>query len=194
MIIEDAYTIYAPIQECWEFFLDIEQLSTCIPGVERVEQTGENSYEGSLKAKVGPISATFAGDAEITEQTPPTFLKAAIKAKDKRTASMIKGSFDMTLSETSPTQTDVTYQVDVAIRGKLGQFGQTVIRDTAKSLTKIFVANVRAKLEQPEQEGAEVAVEQPAPQEPNVVWIVIKSVFGSIWRSLTGLFQPKPQS
>ncbi len=194
MIIEDTFTIEAPIEDVWNFFLDVEQLSTCMPGVERVEQTSETTYEGALKAKVGPISATFGGTAEITEQTPPNHLKAKIKAKDKRTASMIQGTFDTTLTATTPQQTEVAYQVDVAIRGKLGQFGQTIIKDTAKSITAIFVGNVRAKLEQPETEEGEASVEQAPPQEPNMVWIVIKSVFGSIWRSVTGLFQARPQS
>ncbi|MEM7343243.1 MAG: SRPBCC family protein [Chloroflexota bacterium] len=194
MIIEDTFTIQAPIEDVWHFFLDVEQLSSCMPGVERVEQTSETTYEGSLKAKVGPISATFGGDAEIIEQTAPTHLKAKIKAKDKRTASLIKGTFDTTLTAQAPRETEVAYQVDVAIRGKLGQFGQTIIKDTAKSITAIFVGNVRAKLEQPASEAVEVVSEQPLPQEPNMVWVVFKSVFGSIWRNITGLFQTRSQS
>ncbi|MEM8857632.1 MAG: SRPBCC family protein [Chloroflexota bacterium] len=195
MIIEDRFTLAAPIEEVWAFFLDIERLSKCVPGVEHIEQINESTYEGSLKAKVGPISATFSGVAEIVEQTAPNYIRAAIKAKDKRTASMIKGGFDSTLTALAPDQTEVAYKIDVAVRGKMGQFGQTVIVDTAKAISKIFVANVRQEVEKPE-EGSDsvtaVAEEanqaDPASADVNIVWVVIKSVFGSIGRAFRNLF------
>ncbi|MEM7798193.1 MAG: SRPBCC family protein [Chloroflexota bacterium] len=198
MVIEDSFTIEAPIEEVWDFFLDIERLSTCVPGVDYVEQKNETTYEGAIKAKVGPISATFSGVAEITEQQPPTHIKAAIKAKDKRTASMIKGGFDSTLTEVAPAETDVAYKIDVAIRGKMGQFGQTVIKDTALAISKIFVENVRRELEKPAVEASTEAVpsnanaaniqKEPPQADVNIVWVVIKSVFGSIWRGIRNLF------
>lgn len=195
MIIEDKFTLKAPIEEVWAFFLDIERLSTCVPGVERIEQINDTTYEGALKAKVGPIGATFSGVAEIVEQTAPSYIRASIKAKDKRTASMIKGGFDSTLTALEPNLTEVAYKIDVAIRGKMGQFGQTVIVDTAKAISKIFVANVRQEVEKPEAGAEAVAavaeeVNQAAPAsaDVNIVWVVIKSVFGSIGRAFRNLF------
>lgn len=201
MVIEDTFTIDAPINDVWDFFLDIDRLSACVPGVEHVEQVSDTVYEGSLKAKVGPIAATFGGSAEITEQTPPNHITAAIKAKDKRTASLIKGGFDSTLSALAPAKTEVAYKIDVAIRGKMGTFGQTVIKDTAKAISAIFVDNVRNELEQPTVEAVAAeepmtsasATTQPAPPkapaaEPNLVWVVIKSVFSSIARAIRNLF------
>lgn len=191
MIIEESFTIDAPIQKVWDFFLDVENLAGCMPGVERVEQISDTEYEGALKAKVGPISATFGGTAEITEQTPPTYLKAKIKAKDKRTASMINGAFSSNLTELTPNQTEVSYEIDVAIRGKMGSFGQTVIKDTAKSISAIFIGNIRSQLEHPAENEAGEAAAPPPPnlEQPNMVGVVLKSVFQSIWRSITGLFR-----
>ena len=195
MIIEDKFVIAAPIQEVWDFFLDIERLSKCVPGVEHVDQTSDTTYEGALSAKVGPIKATFGGTAEITEQNEPSFISADIKAKDKRTASLIKGGFSSTLTALEENKTEVGYTIDVAIRGKMGQFGQTVIQDTSKNISKIFVNNVREELEKNAEEEVESADSASSTttakndvQQPNLVWVVIKSVFGSIGRSITNLF------
>lgn len=200
MIIEDRFILEAPIKSVWDFFLDIERLSGCVPGVERIEQINETTYEGDLKAKVGPISATFSGVAEIVEQRPPDYIKASIKAKDKRTASMIKGGFDSTLTALSETETEVAYKIDVAIRGKMGQFGQTVIVDTAKAISKIFVANVRREVEQPvnvttnEAASAKISAHDVSEPEVNIVWVVIKSLFGSIGKAVREFFvRPKPR-
>ncbi len=188
VIIEDSFTINAPIQEVWDYLLDIEQLATCVPGVEHIEQTGDNTYDGTLVARVGPISASFSGTAEITKQVPPSNLEATFKAKDKRTASMVKGAFTSELIALSEQETEVKYKVDVAIRGRMGQFGQTIIVDTAKSLTEIFVNNLRGELEKPA-EGEAAQEVQPAKEQPNLVWVVISSVFASITRSIRGMFQ-----
>lgn len=190
MIIADTFTINAPKQKVWDFLLDIEELSTCVPGAESVTQIDENTFEGVLTAKVGPLSASFSGVAEITEQVPPDQLKADFKAKDKRTASMVKGSFSSELTAVEPDVTEVAYEINVAIRGKMGQFGQTVIKDTAKSVSAIFVSNVRQRLETPS-EGDEETEAMEAPQQPNIVWVVIKSVFASIGRSIKSLFSNK---
>lgn len=195
MIIEDTFTIHAPVQEVWDFFLDIERMSQCMPGVETVRQTSPTTYEGSLKVKVGPIAAVFGGTVEIVEQTAPTFLKAQGRAKDKNTASMAQGEFSAQLIERAPRETEVAYTLDLAIRGKLGQFGQTVILDTSKRLTAIFVEQVGAQLERaPEPELATVTAEAgaptpavapapatpPPPAEVNIAAIVASSVLRSV--------------
>lgn len=153
MIIEETFTINAPIQKVWDFFLDIEQMSRCMPGAE-VRQTDPTTYEGELKAKVGPIGATFNGTVTLTSQTPPTALTAKVQAKDKMTASMVQGEFTSNLKRLGPLETEVSYKIDVTIRGKIGQFGQTVIQDTTKRLSAEFLTCLKAQIETPEGQPA----------------------------------------
>lgn len=149
MIIEETFTIDAPIQKVWDFFFDINQMSKCVPGAE-VKQLDATNYEGALSIKVGPIGASFNGSVTITSQTPPTAIEASVKGKDKMTGSMVEGKFASTLKPLASHQTEISYQIDVAIRGKLGQFGQTVIQDTAKRISAEFLSCVKAQLEAPE--------------------------------------------
>jgi uncharacterized protein len=151
MIIEDTFTVEAPIQKVWDFFLDFEQMGKCMPGAE-VRQTDPGNFEGDLKVKVGPLGAAFSGTVTITEQMPPNTITAAVKAKDKGTGSMAQGEFSSSLRRIDPGTTEVSYRIDVTIRGKIGQFGQTVIQDTARRLTAEFLACVKAQIETPEGE------------------------------------------
>jgi len=149
MIIEDTFTVEAPIQKVWDFFLDFEQMGKCMPGAE-VRQADPGNFEGDLKVKVGPIGASFTGTVTITDQMPPNTITAAVKAKDKMTGSMAQGEFSSSLKRIDPGTTEVSYKIDVTIRGKIGQFGQTVIQDTAQRITKEFLACIKAQIETPE--------------------------------------------
>ncbi len=153
MIIEETFTIDAPVQKVWDFFLDINQMSKCVPGAE-VRQLDETHYEGALAVKVGPIGASFSGSVTITNQSPPTAVEASVNGKDKQTGSMVQGRFASTLKSLAANQTEVSYQIDVAIRGKLGQFGQTVIQDTAQRISAEFLSCLKAQIEVPEGETA----------------------------------------
>jgi carbon monoxide dehydrogenase subunit G len=159
MIIQETFTIDAPIQQVWDFFLDINQVSKCVPGAE-IRQVDPASYEGTLTIKVGPIGASFSGSVTITSRTPPTAIEASVKGKDKMTGSMVDGKFASALKPLAPNQTEVSYQIDVAIRGKLGQFGQTVIQDTARRISAEFLSCVKAQIEVPEAAPPPMTVEQ----------------------------------
>lgn len=150
MIIEGDFTIQAPQQKVWDFLVDIQEMSTCLPGVDEVAQTSEYTYAGKVTVKVGPIAASFKGSAELLVQDSPTYLKAKLQGKDNKTASMVSGEFESTLSETEGSATKVSYKFNIKIRGRLGQFGQAVILDTSRQLTDAFVACVKARVEHEE--------------------------------------------
>lgn len=67
---------------------------------------------------------------------------------------MVQGTFAATLEAQADAQTAVRYVIDVAIRGKLGQFGQSVIQDTARRISAEFLNCVKTQMEAPEGEAA----------------------------------------
>jgi len=183
MIIEETFTIEAPVQKVWDFFLNVDQMSKCVPGAQ-VKQIDAENYEGALSVKVGPIGADFSGSVTLTQQTPPTALEATLKAKDKMTGSMVQGKFTSALQSTALAQTQVRYTIDVTIRGKLGQFGQTVIQDTAKRISGEFVGCVKAQIETPE--GAEAPPPMTVSQAGGVA---TKAFLSALVKSIAGWFR-----
>tara|TARA_B100000315_G_C14448857_1_gene528133 strand:- start:33 stop:485 length:453 start_codon:yes stop_codon:yes gene_type:complete len=146
MKLEDQFVIEAPTHVVWKFFLDIPQVATCVPGVEIVDQLDEENINVILAIKVGPIKAKFNGKVSITDLDPPNRLTARGEGRDANTASMVSATFSAILSDVDKNKTAVNYSVDVVIRGKLGQFGQGVIRATAKRITSVFVECVQEKV------------------------------------------------
>lgn len=146
MQMADSFTLHAPPEKVWDFFLDVERMAQYMPGVESVEAQGGGAYRGTLEVKVGPIAARFDGWAEIKELDPPRRMVASISADDSTSASKVMGTFEARLSKTD-LGTQVDYEIDVNLRGKLAQFGSAIVLATAKKMTADFTKNIRAQLE-----------------------------------------------
>jgi len=147
MILKDSFSIDAPIEDVWDFFLDIPRLSACIPGIEEVEEIEPDVYRGVLKVKVGPLSARFSGQVKVTERVELERMVALLEGEDKSSASAAKATFTGKMFQ-EESGVRVEYETDISMRGRLAQFGFAVIRGTAKKMTKEFVKNMQEALTQ----------------------------------------------
>lgn len=147
MIIEEKFRIQAPIQKLWDFLMDVEAMSSCMPGFEKVEKIDEKTYIGTIKVKVGPISGIFKGEVVITEIDQPRYLASTAQGMDSRTASTLKSRNVLNLTTLSENETEVCVKLDVSILGKLGQFGHSIIREKARRMMEEFAGGVKNRLE-----------------------------------------------
>ena len=58
MELTNAFDVNAPIDRTWGILTDIELIAPCMPGAQLTEVDGDK-YKGSVKIKVGPITAQF---------------------------------------------------------------------------------------------------------------------------------------
>lgn len=145
MLLKDSFMIEAPVEAVWALLEDVHRIAACVPGIENVEEVGPDTYNGALRIKIGPISAAFAGQVTITERTPLERLVAEVSGQDKSSASLVKATFTGQLNRVE-TSTQLAYEMDIALRGRLAQFGLTVVQGTAKKMTTEFARCVTAKL------------------------------------------------
>lgn len=147
MRFENKAVVPASTDRLWDFLMDIKQVATCIPGVEEVRQMDAENYLGALKIRVGPISLRFEGKMTIVEQDRE-HLRAAMRAEgaDKRAGGAVKATITMTLKELGPNQTELTVDTDANIMGKLGEFGQPVMRKKADQMMQEFAQNVSKRV------------------------------------------------
>ena len=145
MLLKDSFLIEAPVEAVWALLQDVHGISACVPGVEKVEEVAPDTYNGVLKIKIGPISAAFAGQVTIIERTPSERLVAEVAGQDKGSASLVKATFTGQLSA-AETGTQLDYEMDIALRGRLAQFGLTVVQGTAKKMTAEFAKCLTATL------------------------------------------------
>jgi carbon monoxide dehydrogenase subunit G len=131
----------------WEFLMDVPKVAQSLPGVESVSKLDDQTYEGTLRVRVGPIALNLAGKIIVEEQDKNNW-RAALRAEanDRRAAGAVKGKTAMTLKEITADQTELLVETDVNILGKIGEFGQPIIRKKADTMLKEFVENIKKQL------------------------------------------------
>ena len=64
-------TLHAPIERVWQALNDPAVLVRTIPGCERLEATGPDSYAMTVTAGVASIKGTYSGEVKLSDQRPP---------------------------------------------------------------------------------------------------------------------------
>ena len=131
----------------WEFLMDVPKVAQSLPGVESVSKIDDTTYEGALKVRVGPIALNLLGKIIVEEQDKENW-RATLRAEanDRRAAGAVKGKTTMMLKAVDSDQTELVVETDVNILGKIGEFGQPIIRKKADSMLKEFVENIKKQL------------------------------------------------
>jgi len=138
--------IAVPREQLWDFLMDVPRVSRCVPGVETVEAVNGNAYNGRLKVQVGPIRLALDGTITIEEADRDGWqARMRAEANDRRLGGGIRARLRLTLAPVD-AGTRVQIDTDLAVLGKIGEFGQPVIRKKADALLEEFARNLRAAL------------------------------------------------
>jgi len=141
MEIADTFRVSTPLDQTWRVLLDIEGIAPCMPGAQLQEVEG-NQYRGVVKVKVGPITAQYKGTATLVE-ADETDRRIVLEASGRETRGQgnATASIVVTMNDDGGgTRVDVA--TDLAITGKVAQFGRGVLDDVSAKLLRQFVENL----------------------------------------------------
>ena len=144
----------APRDQVWVFLQDLEAVSRCVPGVESLERIDEDTYRGAMRVKVGPIGLRLEGDLVLEgrdEAAHVTRMRA--RAADKRVSGAVNANIAMEVAEVSPSETELVVRTDAAVLGKLGEFGQPLMRKKGDSIMAEFARNLAKQVAAPDGPG-----------------------------------------
>jgi len=141
MEIADNFRVSTPIEDTWKVLLDIERIAPCLPGAQLQEIEGDE-YRGIVKVKVGPITAQYKGTATLAEvDEAGRRLVIDATGRDTRGQGNATASIVVTMLEDGDG-TRVEVVTDLAITGKVAQFGRGVLVDVSSKLMRQFVENL----------------------------------------------------
>ena len=136
MEMSGEYRIPASRETVWQALNDPEVLRACIPGCQELERTSDTGFAATVKAKVGPVSATFKGEVELEDIDPPAGYRIQGEGKGG-VAGFAKGGANVRLAEDG-SETILTYDADAKVGGKLAQIGSRLIAGTARKMADQF--------------------------------------------------------
>ncbi len=147
-----------PPATIWAALNDPDILQRSLPGCEKFVLVGEDQYEIQVRAKVGPVKATFNGEVTLKDIDPPNSYKLEGGGKGG-VAGFAKGGAKVTL-QPSDQGTIMTYSVQASVGGKLAQIGARLVNGAAKKMANdFFTGFVRICCNNPDMEIELVTIE-----------------------------------
>jgi carbon monoxide dehydrogenase subunit G len=147
MRIENDMHVSASMEEAWALLTDIPAIAPCLPGAKLIDQDGD-TYEGTMKVKVGPIVAEYSGTATVVEMNEADrTVKLTASGRDKRGAGNASADIFAWMVEVDGGTT-VSIATDLKVAGKVAQFGRGAMADISKKLLGQFAECIEAKLQQ----------------------------------------------
>lgn len=128
-------------EKVWEALNDPAVLVRTIPGCQRLEAIGEDSYKMTIVAGVASIKGVYQGEVRLTDQNPlDSFV---LKANGSGAPGTVAAEVLVTLAENDgTTSTELTYDADAVVGGMIGGVGQRMITGVANKTAAEFFGNV----------------------------------------------------
>ena len=146
MILDGKIDLDVPVEKAWDFLIDINKFSTCLPGIDEINRIDDKTFDGVISATVGPISGKFNFRSTIVESRPPEQMVVRTEGTDTVTKSMVNADMTVDLHAVSETKSQMDYKADVKIRGRLGILGDMVLRATATLILQEFTKRLHKGL------------------------------------------------
>jgi carbon monoxide dehydrogenase subunit G len=147
MIVDQKATIPAPVDQVWAFVNDIPAVSGCVPGVEEFGKIDDDNFEGALRVRVGPIGVRLQGKIVVIDRDPENLTSTlSVSATEKRINSTVSAKASMRLVPLSENETELNIHTEASILGKLGEFGQAVMKRKADQMVAEFAKNASKEI------------------------------------------------
>jgi len=138
------HTFSASRDTVWKFLLDPETLRQCLPGCEKLEATGPDEFNATMKIGVAMIRGTFNGSVKITDKQEPERYTMAVEGSGPQ--GQVSGVGTLELVE-QDGKTVVKYKGDANVRGTLARVGARVMQPAAKMIVGQFFGCLESKAE-----------------------------------------------
>ena len=135
MKLSGSYQINLSKEKVWEALNDPEILKQAIPGCEEFTKNSDTEFTATATNKIGPFNASFTGDIELTDLDPPNSYK--ITGSGNSPVGFASGEATVKL-EDNEKGTNLIYEVEANVGGKIAQVGSRLIDMTAKKMADIF--------------------------------------------------------
>ena len=147
MQFENRATVPASREALWDFVMDVKRVGECVPGAEDIREIDPDNYQAVMKMRVGPIALKFDGKMSVVERDREHW-KAVMRAEgtDRGVGGAVKANIVMTPHEQGPGSTELVANTDASVMGKLGEFGQPVMRKKADSIMQEFARNISQRV------------------------------------------------
>lgn len=146
MQLTGKFIIHESIEKVWDVVVDPLQLGACIPGCEQMQKIDETHYEATISVKIQFMTLKFHAKGELVEAEKPTRLVIAMNGKPFALAGIFQAELEVLLLD-KESETEVSYQLQLQMTGRLASLGEAIMRKTVEQSAKEFSDNLKSFIE-----------------------------------------------
>ncbi len=203
MLLENSLRIAMPPDQLLPLLEDLERIAPCLPGATITERVDERTYKGRVTVKVGPVTVSYDGTMTVVDvDRQARRLTMRGEGRDPKGAGNAKATITMTVEEGESGGSVGRIQSDVAITGRVAQFGRGLMQDVAdrlltqfadcveKSLTPVPAPGPAPELtgDEPAAAAGPAAPSRPAPAPPPQSVGMLGILLGVLWKRIRAIF------
>jgi carbon monoxide dehydrogenase subunit G len=164
MKVNGSVSVAAPVPDVWRALRDPAVLARTIPGCERLDEVGPDTYAMTIRAGVASIKGTYAGQVALSDPEPPHAF--TLRARGQGAPGTVDATVRIRLSE-ADGGTRVDYDADATVGGMIGGVGPRVLASVGRRTAGEFFAAVETAIGRPAPAVAAPAVPAaPTPAMP----------------------------
>jgi carbon monoxide dehydrogenase subunit G len=195
--LEEVFQVAAPIDEVWKFLMDPERMIVCLPGASVSEIIDESQFVGTVKLKIGAITAKYDGTITYTTADQSQYLCVMLAEAKEKGGGTVSGTITSRLVQLDGGVVEATVESCVDMTGRVVQVGRGMIEGVAAQIIGKFVKNIKKSLEVPEIQGGATATDGATPVTPPPVERdaeddsinVLAVVFKVMWDGIVNFFK-----
>lgn len=150
MQLEHSAVLAARREDVWTFLMDVPNVARCMPGVDELKRLEDDRYAGRLTIKVGPIQLGLRGVLSIGARDQAAGRAVMLgEASDPRVGGGVNATLVIQLADAGDRATELKIATTARLMGRLGEFGQGIIKRKADQMMESFTKNLQAALDQP---------------------------------------------
>jgi hypothetical protein len=149
MKIQNEIEVAAPPDEVFDVLADVERVAPLLPGATLEGKEDDDTYAGTVKVKVGPITVSYRGTIHFRELDRDA-RRAVMRASGQEING--QGSTEATITATvtgADSESVLTMNTDMEVRGKVAQFGRGAISRVSGRILDQFARNLESQVLSP---------------------------------------------
>jgi uncharacterized protein len=145
MHFEGTFDVKAPKEKVFTMVLDPNQISQCMPDLQKLDVKSPDDFTAIVKAGVSFIKGDFTMHFTTVEKNPSTHAK--LTSHGTGIGSTVDMEVFMDLADTQGGGTSMKWSAEAKIGGRIASVGQRLLSGQAEKIIKSLFTCLQGKLE-----------------------------------------------
>lgn len=145
MKLRNEFVVAAPLEQTWRTLLDVPRVASALPGASIAPGGADGEYRGTMKVKVGPVTAEYAGTARLEDVDEDAHV-ASFHVQGSGGQGSASATIVNRVEETEGGGTRVVVETDLRVTGRAAAFGRGLMEDVSARMLAEFAKRLEAEI------------------------------------------------